>query len=280
MKVSGEAGNAYRRPRRVPAVRVVLVALLLTAACAGCLSGPVEVAPAATRYLWGLSDCQYVIAVVTVPADRLAALLPSGFAPRPGRGSLPGAETGELHADAYTCGGAVGLDGRPLHEVEYGSFYVPVDPPAELREPGYEAYFVKLDFLAPDASRTETLLEAGLPVHGGEAFAKSSDGVHWSAMLYMPQVGRFGFEGIAGPPEPQGAPLPFVEHSPLAGGGLALWHARLHGATFATGVGTLSLEGPMAEVAGAPQVPVTFSAGTWNLDEADLTFPIAWPASG
>lgn len=255
--------------------------LFAVAMAAGCLDHPAGEAPTTITYQWGLSDCQYVIAVATVPRDRLAPLLPSGFEARPARASVPGAglgeDLGELHADAYTCAGGVGLDGRPLREVEYGSFYVPVEPPAALREPGYEAYFVKLDFLAPDALRTPALSEAGLPAHGGEANAASADGIHWTAFLDMPHVGRFGFEGVAGPPEAQAAPLPFVEHSPLDAGGLAVWHARLHDATFGAGAGTMTLEGPMAEVAGAPTVPVTFSAGAWNLDEADVTFPVAWP---
>lgn len=255
-----------------------ILAVVLVAATAGCLGEPAQEPQPVAHYRWGLDGCQYVIAVMTLPRERLLPLLPEGFEPRPAQDSLPGAEMGELHADAYNCAKGTALDGGRLGDVDYGSFYVPVDPPAELREPGYEAYFVKLDFILADGLRAPMLKEAGLPVHGGEATVSSPDGVHWSAVLDMSTAGKFVVEGVAGPAQPQEAPLPFIEHSPLTGGGLALWHARLHDATFATGIGTIQLQGPMAEVAGAPSLPVTFSAGTWNLDQADLTFPIAWPA--
>lgn len=32
-----------------------------------------------------------------------------------------------------------------------------------------------------------------------------------------------------------------------------------------------------AEIVGAGRHPVTFIAGEWNLDEADVTFPVRWP---
>ncbi|MHB1261634.1 MAG: hypothetical protein ACYC2H_07940 [Thermoplasmatota archaeon] len=65
----------------------------------------------------------------------------------------------------------------------------------------------------------------------------------------------------------------------MAGGGLAKWHARLHDATLAEGVGMLTPSpGLASEIAGADQRAVQFLAGTWNLDEATVTFPLAWPS--
>lgn len=253
---------------------VLLVALLAAAGCLDQAGGQAEDVRPHTLP-WGLSDCSYVIAVMPVPSDRLQPLLPEGFTPLPSRNGLPG--DGELHADAYHCAGGVGLDGRPLADVQYGSFYVPVEAPDELREEGYGAYFVKLDFIAPDGEHTDILAEAGLPAHSGRASATQTGATLWSAELAMETAGGFTFEGISGPATAQDGPLPFIEHSPLTSGGLALWHARLHHASFSTGVGALLLNGPMVDVVGSNVVAVTFSAGAWNLDEADVTFPVAWP---
>lgn len=259
-------------------MRAAVLAVLLAGCLAPVPAGGAPPAASPATYAWGLADCAYVIAIVPVDAGALAAVLPEGFTPLPGRVALPGRDA-ELHLEAYRCAEGVDLDGGALADVAYASAYVPVEPPPELREDGYDAYFVKLDFLVPDAPRRTTLAAAGLPARAGSAEVALAP-ARASAAVALEGAGAWTFEGVAGPEDGQDAPLPFVEHTPVADGrGLARWHARLHDATFASGAGVVTFEGAswMRDVAGADRVPAAFLAGAWNLDEADVAFPIAWP---
>jgi hypothetical protein len=270
--------------RAWPAVRAA--ALLAVLLLAGCLSATGEEPPSPpvgpATHAWGLAECAFVIARVPVAPEAVQPLLPQGFAPLlvapdAGVGVVP---TAEFHLDAYECRHGIAFDGSPVALPRYGSFYVPVVPPEQLREPGYGAYFVKLDTLQSDDNTRAVFAAAGLPVHEGDAQAGPGLGGLWGAQLAFDEGGGFVLRaGIVGQPTAQGAPLPFIEFTPLAGGGLARWHARLHDATFYDGVGQLTPSpGLAAEVAGSDQRTVRFLAGTWNLDEADVTAPIAWPA--
>lgn len=267
---------------------LLAVAVASTAAVSACLDAPLVGDPPVDapvlepfRFPWGLSDCAFVIAVVPVEPAKLAKVLPPGFAASPTRLSLvPAGPTGALELDAYRCRSGVGLDG-PLSPVEYGSYYVAVDPPEQLREAGYHAYFVKFDFLVPDGPRRATLASLGLPARPGSAavtVASLDAGGPVSAQLDPGPAGGFRLTGTVAPPEDAGSALPFMEFTPIPGG-LAKWHARLHDARIGSGAGTLEVVPGSwaAELVGSPRVPVTFAAGQWNLDQADLTLPIAWP---
>jgi len=252
---------------------------------AGCLSaGPAVEEPSAAfreqTHLWGLVDCAFVIVRLPVAPEAVQPLLPPGFTPVvSGSAGVGGVPTAEFHVDAYDCRHGIAFDGSPVAFQKYGSFYVPVVPPQELREPGVDAYFVKLDTLQSDENTRLAFAAAGLPVHDGGVEVGAGLGI-WKAELTMDGGGGFVLEnGVVGPPSAQGAPLPFIEFTPLAGGGLARWHARLHDATFVEGAGLFTPSpGLAAEIAGGDQRPVQFLAGTWNLDEANVTFPVAWPS--
>lgn len=254
----------------------------LLAGCASDASEPVTdaVADGPTTHEWGLVDCDFVIVRVPAAPEDLQPLLPPGFTPAvSGEAAFAGLPTAEFHLDAYECRHGVAFDGSPIAFQKYGSFYVPVVPPEALREPGVDAYFVKLDTLQSDENTRAAFEAAGLPVHEGDAKVEPGIGV-WTVELGMGGAGGFVLEeGVVGPASDQAAPLPFIEFTPVAGGGLARWHARLHDATFREGLGLFTPSpGLASEVAGPERRPVQFLAGTWNLDEADVTFPIAWPA--
>lgn len=263
---------------------VPVLALLLAVPLTGCLTVLDDTESGPRTYPWGLEQCRYVIAVVPVAAERLQPLLPEGFTPRrsqPAGTEVLGLPDGELHADAYACDGATALDGGRLDGAMYGSFYVPVEPPQALADPAYPASFVKLDFLSWDLAAQDWLVSQGLPAHPGVA-AVLPEGQRLTAFLSMDEGAGPGFTlvGTFGLAEAQVGDLPFLEATPLAGGGLAVWHARLHDATFARGAGVLQVQGPLRDVVGGDSVPVQFSTGTWNLDQADVTFPVAWPVAG
>jgi len=258
-----------------------IVALLV----AGCLSAstpqtgpPTTSAPTSVTYPWGITECAFTIVSIPVPADRLASRLPANFRVGPSTFSRVPSEAA-LDLDVYDCKAGVGLN-ETLSGVDYGSFYTGVTPPDELREDGYGAYFVKWDFLVPDAARRNVFRAAGLPSHDGSADVTVTQGVV-TASLELADAGGFRFTGTVGDLQPQAAPLPFMEYTPLAGpASLARWHARLHDARIGEGAGEVELVPGswVADLAGSTRVPATAIAGVWNLDEADVTFPVPWPA--
>jgi hypothetical protein len=214
-----------------------------------------------------------VIVVVPVDANALRAYLPTGFEPR-------AAEDPAIHLDAYVCASGVGFNGT-LEQVEYGSWYVPVDATTALREPGYDAYFVKMDFLVPDEARRLALATAGFPARDGSArVTLEGDDRLVDAVLDLGNDGGFALRGTMGAAVPQARPLPFVEYTPLmTTGTLGRWHARLHDARIGQGTGVLTAKegSSFAGLTGTDPIVVSFIGGAWNLDEADVAWPIVWP---
>lgn len=229
-------------------------------------------------FAWGIDSCAFVIAAVPVDEAALAARLPAGFGLAPGRlAPLPAGPRATVELDAYACEeGAWG--NATLRGLAYGSHYASVILPDALRDPGYDAAFVKWDTLVADADARAALARAGAPAHGGDARVSIASPTVRAALAFD-DGGGFALTGTLGAQRAQETPLPFVEYTPLAEGGLARWHARLHDARIATGAGIVELpEGSwVRDLAGAPRVPVTFIAGAWSLDEADVAWPIAWP---
>lgn len=254
-----------RRGLRAAMATRALGLLLAAFAVAGCASPAAEPDAQAgpTTWRWGIEGCSFTIAVAPVDDAALRPFLPPGFASR-----------GEVHFDAYVCDGATGPDGEALGPTQYGSVYVPVTVPKELEVEGYSAYFLKTDILVSDPGVRARYQGAGFPAHGGSAAA--SAGPASTAALDMDGTG-FRLTGAAAPASPQGQPLPFIEYTVLADGSLARWRARLHDASIASGQGLLEVRGGWAEAVTGPEVAASFIAGTWNLDQTTVEFPVAWP---
>lgn len=264
--------KTYSGTRVCSAVRFAAVVLFLLAA--GCVAASPSASLPQT-HPWGIAQCAFVIASVPVDEAKLAARLPPGFAPAPG--ALAAASRASLDLDAYQCEGGVGLDGAPLQRVTYGSHYATVVAPAALRQAGYNATFVKWDFLAPDKSALARLRAAGFPAHDGSASVTLQGATVGGAVAFA-DGGGFTVMGTVQAPEPAAAPLPFMEFTPLGNGSLAVWHARLHDAAIGSGAGVVTLApGWARDLVGTEQAPASLIAGTWNLDEADVTFPVTWP---
>lgn len=254
-----------------------VLAILAALVVAGCASPGPEAAGAPEPLPWGIEGCAFVIVAIPVDEAALAGRLPPGFALRPGRlGALPAGPRASIEVDAYRCTSAR-WGNATLEDASYGSYYAAVTPPEALREEGYDAVFVKWEALVADPATRAQLAASGLAAHGGDAQV-SATGNAVTASLAFDDGGGFRFTGTVGPPQALAEPLPFVEFTPLAEGGLARWHARLHDASIGQGAGVVELPaGWVREIVGAERAPATFIAGTWNLDEADLTLPIAWP---
>lgn len=252
-----------------------LLAALLLAGCASLEPPAAEDALQTAR--WGIEGCAFVIVEVPVDPARLEPLLPEGFAlPADPLSPLPAGPRARLSFDAYRCATGVAANAS-MEDVPYGSHYVAAIPPAELAQEGYDAVFVKWDPLVADATLRARLKEAGMEAHDGDARVQI-DGAQVTASLAFEEGGGFTFTGLASGSDPQDAPLPFMEYTPLGEGALARWHARLHDARIASGAGVIQVQTPWArEVIGSDQASATFIAGAWNLDEADVSWPIAWP---
>lgn len=249
-------------------MRAAVVAFLL-AGCLGAPAAPVEPASGGTLR-WGIEDCAFVIVAVPVDEAALAALLPEGFRLRASAlATLPAGPRATLELDAYRC--TRGRWGNATSEdLSYGSFYAAVEPPEALREDGYEAYFVKWDPLVQDADARASMLAAGLRAHEGEAVVGGT-GSSVTASLTLDDGSGFSLTGVVGVGDGTGDPLPFMEFTPLEGGDLARWHARLHDAIIYPGTGVVELSpGWVRDLVGEDRAPATFIAGTWNLDEADV----------
>lgn len=252
-----------------------LMLALLVAGCAGPdPDGPgLPPAPDARptgAIAWGLAGCAFVIVSVPVDPAALAPHVPEGFAPAPGRLDPLRAS---IELDAYRCDEGRWGDAT-LPDMSYGSVYVPVEPTAERREEGYGAYFVKWDPLVADEGVRARLVAAGLPAHAGDAQVAIAGGGVSASLGYAGGAGGFSIEGAVGALEPQGAPLPFMEFTPLEDGRLATWRARLHDAEIGQGAGVVELgPGWVREVVGMERAPATFIAGAWNVDQADVRLP-------
>lgn len=249
-------------------------ALIIAIVLAGC-ADPSPDAPAAPgahdSLAWRLDGCAFVIVAVPVDAARLEAALPDGFALAPGRlAALPSGPSATIELDAYRC--EIGAWGNATHaRMSYGSSYTAVVPPDALREEGYDAYFVKWDPLVADPAARAMLVAAGMSARDGEASVGIA-GARVSARVGLDDGSGFSFTGAMQQPGAPGAPLPFMEFTPIGeNGALARWHARLHDAAIGSGAGVVEIApGWVRELVGAERSPATFIAGTWNVDEADV----------
>ena len=261
-------------------MRALLPAVLLLA---GCLAAPTHEGAAAAdpalTMAWGVEECAFVIVAIPVDYAALAARLPAGFRLAPGTlGLLPSGPNATIEFDAYRCE-RVRWGSETTEDASYGSYYTGVLPPSALRQAGYNAYFVKWDVLVADDAARETLAAAGVPAHAGAAQVRI-DGPTITASLGFDDGAGFSLTGAmrTPPASASAAPLPFTEYTPLEGGNLARWHARLHDAPFGQGAGVVELSpGWVRDLVGADRAPATFIAGTWNLDQADVAAPIVWP---
>lgn len=250
-----------------------LAMALLLAGCLGAPPAPPGPDPqGSASFRWDLHDCTWV--AVNLPADpqRLQAHLPEGFTPA--AGGLVGTAGGGtfIDLDAYQCAAVTGLAG-PLPDVAYGSAYVRVEVPEERRVEGYDAYFVKWDFLVPDAPRRAAFTRLGLPAVTGEAEVPPAAAGPYAARLALDGgAGGFALQGALAQPLEAGR-VPFVEFTPLASGGLARWNATAaYGGFQGAGVVTLA-PGWVADVVGQTQLAVTFAAGPWELTNATMVVP-------
>jgi hypothetical protein len=231
-----------------------------------CATGPADAAP--DRLAWSLEGCRTVFAGVPVAASALQPHLPPGFRPIPFtvRGSEADAT---LAFDAYACASGLGLNGS-VEPLTYGSVYAPVVPPADRMRANVATYFVKWDFLVPDADRRAFFESVGLPARDGAASVGPSDA--FEAAVSLEGAIRFTMQGALAPGG-RTFDLTFVEFTPAADG-LAEWtvHSRIAGV--ASGSGLVRLDGPhwATGVVGTEAVVASLELVEYSVHDSEVVF--------
>lgn len=250
-------------------MRRVLPALLL-AVLAGCASppaAPVQEAVAAPEpellpLVWTLEDCEAITWQVPVPASRLAARLPAGYAPTPAAETPAGAvpagieQAATLAFEAVECTQAFDADddaSTVVRSVPFARVFTPVVPPTEDADPrsGTQHAFV-WEVLVPDEAWRARLAANGLPASdGGTLVGATAQG--FAGRMALDGVGSFSINGRPGNEQAM-ADAPFRDFT-VADGGVAAWVGQREAYRVATGFGVWNVSPGswVEEVLGATQ---------------------------
>lgn len=287
--VQALACSTLKCPQRVrgPMRSLLVLAASITLALAGCMtattdsaSGPDtndDGATSARTLSWGIAECAAAITFIPVDAAAVTPHLPEGFrAVAPSEIGLPAPV--DLQGDAtisvelFTCGGTTGPDGNESEGGAYGSVFVTVEPPEELKDPDAGLHFVKFDTIVSNAALREALLAAGVPAVEGEA------------TIDVPLVGAGTMSGRIGdapysmrlaypPTPPADMTLTFVEFTPVANG-LVAWKATATGVSgSASGTIELAPGSLPAEVVGSTTTQMWALLFEGSFSEATITLP-------
>ncbi|MGQ0536485.1 MAG: hypothetical protein ACT4PT_10475 [Methanobacteriota archaeon] len=263
----------------------LFAAVLAAPIVAGCLSADDTVSSEASlgvpRILpWGLDSCDFVVAFIPVAADRVADRLPEGFrALSPAELGLPPDMRGDatVSVEAFTCPSGVGLNGT-VEEMTYGSLFITVEPPEELKEPDTEMYFVKYDVLIPDEDRREALAAAGVPARAGTAAFTQHHalpgGTIFVGSIAFDDTESYGVNGFA--PQDAGSfeGFNFVEFTPVPGG-FVTWRSAVDITRDQAGTGYVRVaQGTwLADIVGVERAPASFLSLTGSFVDASITLP-------
>lgn len=193
-----------------PRIWISLLLLTILSGCSGQQppsGGEPLVGLPALSIPWGLSDCDFAVILVDVPAADVAHLVPEGFRVQSVAEVALGGQTGQpvpnprndgnLGLELFRCADGTGLPNETLDGVSYASIFIGVEPPADLRR-DVDNHFVKLETLVPDDARRELLAAYGLPVVDGDAsFPLSSDTAGYAYQGDLEMNGtRYQFQGV------------------------------------------------------------------------------------
>lgn len=247
---------------------------------AGCSAPAAQADPAPAQaeppqpmpLVWGLLDCEAITWQVPVPASRLAARLPAGYAPMPAAdtpaGGVPAGvdQAATLGFEAVECAQAFGSHETVVRSIPFARVFTPVVPPpgdADGRSGAQHAFVWEL--LVPDDAWRDRLTAHGLPAtDGGTLVGPTAQG--FAGRMAIDGVGTFSINGRPGDEQP--APdAPFRDFT-LADGGVAALVGQRETLRAATGVGLWSVSAGswVAEVLGGTQ-------GAATLQYAHYTIP-------
>lgn len=265
---------------------LLLLATVLAAGCLDQLRGDLEAEPVpafSAVMPWRLDECQYAIAIVPADPAAFADRVPEGFRVLavneiPG---LPAREEprarGNLGIETFACAGGSGVNETAnLTDVQYGSVFTFVEPPAALRDPNATYHFVKFEVLVPDAERQALLVAEDIPAMNGTAvFSRYQDvgpaSVVQSRLALLNDT--YDLEAASGAPMEALASISFVEFS-VGEHGFTIWHANVTSSAVTGGVGQLLVgeESWVADVVGT-RVQAYYLAGRGSLTEGSIKIP-------
>lgn len=230
---------------------------------------------------WDLLDCEYVIAVVPVPASRLAPFLPEGFRSAmvgpPAATALLPERVAQVGFEADVCASGAGVAGR-VAPMQYASIWTGVVAPPSLNVPGYQP-FVNFDTLVPDDERRALMQSVGLPAHDGAIVSTDViDNGPAHAVDVSWTMDGFGEITMTAVGPRASAPFggQFFQYTESSTGELALWKTRYASPLAYTYVGTVSFpaESWLAGVFGSTTMPARVLAGHWSYTDGSVAFPV------
>lgn len=248
---------------------------------AGCVAVPgfePEPPTEAVVLPWGFEDCRFAVAIVPVPASRVDAQLPEGFAalsfaqiglPPDPRGD------GNVGVELWTCETGAGLDGT-VEDLVYGSAFVFVQPPEPLVNPDAMFHFVKFDVLVSDPAHQAAIAQSGAPVFTGSGsfseFRAQGDQSTFAATMDM--NGTYTLRGTALAPADAGLRAFNLTEWNVGRDGLVTWNATVAATSAGAGGGTLGAPaGIVRDLVGGANVQAYYLAGTGAFTNASVTLP-------
>lgn len=157
------------------------------------------------------------------------------------------------------------------------SYFAPVVPPADHKDPDARYHFVKWDVLIADEDLRSELTDDGLPAADGKVVFTVAE--RSAEQFTFDVTGTLGddthrFTGSATLPEGGPEAFTFLEFTPLDGQ-LASWDVSVEAATLVQGTGLLNLASNSlpAEVAGDEPTQAYILAVGLIFPEATITIP-------
>lgn len=226
---------------------------------------------------WVLTECRFVVGIVSAPTARLAPYLPKGFraislgehahpsAPNPG-------SEGNIGVEAFICKEGQGLN-ETVTGISYGSYFSTVAPPPELRRTDVKFHFLKWDVLIPDAPRRALLQSYGIPAREGSAsiaqFTRQGETYAVDATLSLNGTSVARIVGADTIPEPAGS---FIEYTQTPGG-IAAWYTKYTPVAVGTGRVKFAAGSFGAKLAGTDELQGLSFGGMVSFKEGTLKLP-------
>jgi hypothetical protein len=249
---------------------------------------PAAVENGADRLPWGLSECEFVMAFVPVPASAVEQRLPDGFSARsPEDVGLPPSlvDAAGVDGDALigvefeVCERGVGLDGSPVQNMEHATVWTPVYPAEDIGN-AFAIYKFKGAF---DHQPSQDLLEKqGIPDLGFSAgfdVLTQRTGGPFEASLTWEDAGTYEMRGGGVTDEYVGHAYSLFEcvgYMPIPGTEeLGRAHTYFHGTSLYEATGTVSVpDGSILDELGSTeQARAYFLFGIGNYKDSSMTFP-------
>lgn len=181
-----------------------------------------------------------------------------------------------MGVEALYCDSSAALDGA-IQCVPYVSYFAPVIPPDNRRDPDVRYHFVKWDVLIEDEALREELADHGVPAEPGDASFDRD--VQVADQILFDTTGTVGDEtsrlsGAGNQPDAEPEAFEFLEFTETDDG-LVTWDVQVTDADVRAGSGRLEVPpGSLpADVIGSESTQAYMLAGSVNFSDATIRVP-------